>query len=130
MEDAVRKIRIIKKNDAGSLEYEVGDILTVEGIWYGGINAKGKSGIPLSLDREEYEEYAEEAAAAVTVGKNAQQGQVDPWSYQLGVTDCFREMISSGLKTIAMSHPFSDEAEKTRFLEEVKALCARYGIPF
>ena len=63
MENAVRKIRIVKKSDAASLEYEIGDVLAVEGTWYGGVNVKGRSGIPLSLDREEYEEYAEAAGA-------------------------------------------------------------------
>lgn len=48
--EKMQKVRIIKKNDADSLEYEVGDILSVEGTWYGGVNAKGRSGIPLSLD--------------------------------------------------------------------------------
>ena len=52
--EKMQKVRIIKKNDADSLEYEVGDILSVEGTWYGGVNAKGRSGIPLSLEREGY----------------------------------------------------------------------------
>ena len=45
--EKMQKVRIIKKNDADSLEYEVGDILSVEGTWYGGVNAKGRSGICL-----------------------------------------------------------------------------------
>ena len=59
--EKMQKVRIIKKNDADSLEYEVGDILSVEGTWYGGVNAKGRSGIPLSLDREEYRELEDGA---------------------------------------------------------------------
>ena len=55
------KIRIVKKNDEYSLEYQIGDILEVESTWYGGVNVKGKSGVPLSLDRDEYEPVTEEA---------------------------------------------------------------------
>ena len=48
-----QKIRIIKKNNNFSLEYKPGDIFTVDSTWYGGANVTSKSGIPLSLDREE-----------------------------------------------------------------------------
>ena len=50
------KIKIIKKNNDYSMEYEVGDIFEVEGTWYGGVHISGKSGAPVSLDKEEYEE--------------------------------------------------------------------------
>lgn len=50
------KIRIIKKNDTGSLEYEIGDIFEIEGTWYGGVHISGRTGIPVSLDKEEYVE--------------------------------------------------------------------------
>lgn len=50
------KIRIIKKNDDYSSEYEVGDIFETEGTWYGGVHITGKSGVPISLDKEEYTE--------------------------------------------------------------------------
>ena len=133
MENAVRKIRIVKKSDAASLEYEVGDVLTVEGTWYGGVNVKGRSGIPLSLDREEYEEYAEASGApalASAEGKGLRSGRIDPFSYQLGVMDCFCEMVSSGVKRLAMSHPFSNREERDHYREEVKRLCEKYGILF
>ena len=32
------KIRIIKKNNDCSMEYEVGDICEVTGTWYGGVH--------------------------------------------------------------------------------------------
>ena len=47
------KIRIIKKNNDCSMEYEVGDICEVTGTWYGGVHINGRSGIPVSLDKEE-----------------------------------------------------------------------------
>ena len=54
------EVRIIKKNDSYSTEYEVGDIFTVEGTWYGGVHITGKTGVPLSLDKEEYIEIGNE----------------------------------------------------------------------
>ena len=54
------KIRIIKKNDTGSLEYEIGDIFEIEGTWYGGVHISGRTGIPVSLDKEEYVELMSE----------------------------------------------------------------------
>lgn len=50
------KIRIVKKHDESSLEYEVGDIFEIAGTWYGGVHIHGKTGIPVSLDKEEYME--------------------------------------------------------------------------
>lgn len=60
-----KQIRVIKKNNPDSLEYNVGDILTVDSTWYGGVNVTSPSGVPLSLDREEYELLEEAEAASV-----------------------------------------------------------------
>lgn len=54
------EIKIIKKNDTSSPEYEVGDVFTVEGTWYGGVHIMGKTGVPLSLDKDEYIEVSSE----------------------------------------------------------------------
>lgn len=134
--EGMQKIRIVKKNDPDSLEYEVGDVLTVEGTWYGGVNAKGRSGIPLSLDREEYEEYRQEPQSSAGQEEHASDekgrktGRIDSFSYQLGVMDCFCEMVAAGVKRLAMSHPFSDREERGRYREEVKRLCDKYEILF
>lgn len=48
------KIRIIKKNDEYTSEYQVGDIFEITGTWYGGVHITGKSGVPVSLDKDEY----------------------------------------------------------------------------
>ena len=134
--EGMQKIRIVKKNDPDSLEYEVGDVLTVEGTWYGGVNAKGRSGIPLSLDREEYEEYRQEPQSSAGQEEHASDekgrktGRIDSFSYQLGVMDCFCEMVAAGVKRLAMSHPFSDREERDRYREEVKRLCDKYEIFF
>ncbi len=134
--EGMQKIRIVKKNDPDSLEYEVGDVLTVEGTWYGGVNAKSRSGIPLSLDREEYEEYRQEPQSSAGQEEHASDekgrktGRIDSFSYQLGVMDCFCEMVAAGVKRLAMSHPFSDREERDRYREEVKRLCDKYEILF
>ena len=59
-----QRIRIIRKNDGFSMEYQVGDIFTVDSTWYGGVNVTSASGIPLSLDRDEYEEAGDDGKAA------------------------------------------------------------------
>ena len=53
------KIKIVKKNDDMSSEYEVGDIFEIEGTWYGGVHISGKTGVPVSLDKDEYVELEE-----------------------------------------------------------------------
>lgn len=50
------RIRIIKKNDEYNSEYEIGEIFEIQGTWYGGVHITGKSGVPTSLDKEEYQE--------------------------------------------------------------------------
>ena len=59
------------------------------------MNVTSKSGIPLSLDKEEYE----------FVNRDEAVHAIDAYSYGLGAMDCFCEMVSAGLKTLAMSHP-------------------------
>jgi len=50
------KIRVIKKKDEYSLEYEVGGIYEITGTWYGGVQIAGKSRVTVSLDKDEYME--------------------------------------------------------------------------
>ncbi|HJC42549.1 MAG TPA: DUF1653 domain-containing protein [Candidatus Mediterraneibacter gallistercoris] len=50
------RIRIINKNDEFNSDYDIGDIFEVTGTWYGGIHVEGKSGVPVSLDKDEYVE--------------------------------------------------------------------------
>lgn len=49
------RIRIIKKNNPDSLEYSLGDEFEIDSTWYGGANVTSKTGIPLCLDKDEYE---------------------------------------------------------------------------
>lgn len=59
------KIRIVKKNDDYSMEYQVGDVFEIQGTWYGGVHIAGRTGIPVSLDKDEYEEVTETGAETV-----------------------------------------------------------------
>lgn len=116
-----QKIRIVKKNDEYSLEYQPGDIFTVDSTWYGGVNVTSVSGIPLSLDRDEYE----------VMDENEEQAHpIDPYSYEVGAMDCFCEMVASGLKKLAMSHPCDTKAERDSYLTQVKRLCGQYEIQY
>ena len=56
--------------------------------------------------------------------------RLDPYSYGVGVMDCFCEMVASGLKILAMSHPCGTKEERDAFLPEVKRLCGQYGISY
>lgn len=116
-----QKIRIIRKNNDYSIEYQIGDIFTVDSTWYGGVNVTSKTGIPLSLDKGEYE-FCEE--------NEQPRREIDPYSYALGAMDCFCEMVSSGLKQLAMSHPCDTKAERDSYEGEVKRLCEKYDIKY
>lgn len=37
------RIRIVKKNDEYTSEYQVGDLFEITGTWYGGVHIMGKS---------------------------------------------------------------------------------------
>lgn len=72
------RVRIIKKNDEYTSEYQVGDIFQITGTWYGGVHIVGKSGIPVSLDREEYMELdtEPEPEEAETVRRDIREGDL------------------------------------------------------
>ena len=72
------RIRVIRKNDAYNAEYEIGDIFEISGTWYGGVHIIGKSGIPVSLDKDEYMELATEPEPTEEKGKerDIQEGDI------------------------------------------------------
>lgn len=72
------RVRIIKKNDEYTSEYQVGDIFQITGTWYGGVHIVGKSGIPVSLDREEDMELDTEPETEVeeTVRRDIREGDL------------------------------------------------------
>ena len=72
------RVRIIKKNDEYTAEYQIGDIFEITGTWYGGVHILGNSGIPVSLDREEYMEFdmEPESEAEAEVERDIQVGDI------------------------------------------------------
>ena len=72
----------------------------------------------MSLDKDEY----------VLLEEAEKEQPIDNYSYQCGVMDCFCEMVASGLKKLAMSHPCDTKAERDSYLPQVKKLCEKYGI--
>lgn len=57
------RVKIVKKMNDWSSDYQEGDIFTVESTWYGGINVTSNTGIPLSIDEIEYEIIGKESAS-------------------------------------------------------------------
>ena len=54
--------------------------------------------------------------------------QIDAYSYHLGAADAFCEMVRSGLKKVALSHPCASKEQRDSFLEDFDALCEKYGV--
>ena len=55
-----KKVKIIQKKDEYSMEYNIGDVLDVDSTWYGGVTVLGKTGVPVPIDRDEYEDISDE----------------------------------------------------------------------
>ena len=142
------KIKVIKKNDEYSMDYQVGDILEVTGTWYGGINVNSRTGIPLCLDKDEYEEISEntdlsheayEQAANYWKEKDALSVKVNPDALKQAIEDYIRANNTCALATAAgdfvrctpveyVYHKtafwiFSEGGEKFYALEKNKNVC-------
>ncbi len=63
------KVKIVQKKDEYSMEYNIGDVLEVDSTWYGGVTVLGKTGVPVSIDKDEYEEIQ---SAETAVQENAE----------------------------------------------------------
>ena len=78
----MKQVKIIKKKDDYTMEYEVGDICKVTGTWYGGVHIEGKTGIPVSIDRDEYVELDEQERpvndTTKTVHSESKHGSSEP----------------------------------------------------
>ena len=87
------RVRIIKKNDEYSSEYDLGDIFEITGTWYGGVHIEGKSGVPVSFDKDEYMELDTEPQEQ----KNPAVGEVPGRDILVGdiVQHFKREWVSS-----------------------------------
>lgn len=51
---------------------------------------------------------------------------IDPYSYQCGVIDCFNEMVRSGVKALALSHPMDSAAERDALIPFARSCCHQY----
>ena len=56
--------------------------------------------------------------------------QIDEYSYHLGAADAFCEMVRSGLKKVALSHPCDTKEMRDSFLEDFDVLCKKYGVHY
>lgn len=111
------RIRIIKKNDEYSSEYEIGDIFETTGTWYGGVHVEGKSGIPVSLDREEYEDLDAAEAADTEADTKAGTGTDTE-------ADAGEESLKRDIRTGDIVKHFKREwepQESTKYLYKVLA---------
>ena len=70
------KIKVIKKNDDYTAEYDVGDVFEITGTWYGGVHINGRTGIPVSLEKEEYVELSPEPALEVIEDRDIRVGDI------------------------------------------------------
>ena len=96
----MKQVKIIKKKDDYTMEYEVGDICKVTGTWYGGVHIEGKTGIPVSIDREEYIELdaqgKPEQAAAENVRMDEQNGHSESMGDEAAAEDVLERDIEVG----------------------------------
>ena len=129
------KIRIIKKNNDCSMEYEVGDIFEIAGTWYGGVHINGRSGIPVSLDKEEYMELnTEPEPEEADSTENGNISETPEHDIQVGdiVQHFKREWVSAYTyeylyKVLAVAH-HTENGEKLMIYQALYApfkICAR-----
>ena len=128
------KIRIIKKNNDCSMEYEVGDIFEITGTWYGGVHINGRSGIPVSLDKEEYMELNTEPENNETEEAENRNADTPKRDIQVGdiVQHFKREWVSPETseylyKVLAVAH-HTETGEKLVIYQALYApfkICAR-----
>ena len=117
------------------MEYEVGDIFEIAGTWYGGVHINGRSGIPVSLDKEEYMELntepePEEAGST----ENGNISETPEHDIQVGdiVQHFKREWVSADTseylyKVLAVAH-HTENGEKLMIYQALYApfkICAR-----
>lgn len=56
--------------------------------------------------------------------------QIDAYSYQCGVMDCFSEMVKAGLKRIALSHPSASKELRDQYVPFAQMISEKYQIHF
>ena len=116
------------------MEYEVGDIFEITGTWYGGVHINGRSGIPVSLDKEEYMELNTEPE--INEPEETENGNADTPKRDIQVGDIVqhfkREWVSQETseylyKVLAVAH-HTENGEKLVIYQALYApfkICAR-----
>ena len=116
------------------MEYEVGDIFEIAGTWYGGVHINGRSGIPVSLDKEEYMELNTESE--INEPEETENGNADTPKRDIQVGDIVqhfkREWVSQETseylyKVLAVAH-HTENGEKLVIYQALYApfkICAR-----
>ena len=116
------------------MEYEVGDIFEIAGTWYGGVHINGRSGIPVSLDKEEYMELNTEPEINETEESENRNADTPKRDIQAGdiVQHFKREWVSPETseylyKILAVAH-HTENGEKLVIYQALYApfkICAR-----
>ena len=117
------------------MEYEVGDIFEIAGTWYGGVHINGRSGIPVSLDKEEYMELnTEPEPEEADSTENGNISETSEHDIQVGdiVQHFKREWVSADTseylyKVLAVAH-HTENGEKLMIYQALYApfkICAR-----
>ena len=116
------------------MEYEVGDIFEIAGTWYGGVHINGRSGIPVSLDKEEYMELNTEPEINETEESENRNTDTPKRDIQAGdiVQHFKREWVSPDTseylyKVLAVAH-HTENGEKLMIYQALYApfkICAR-----
>ena len=117
------------------MEYEVGDIFEIAGTWYGGVHINGRSGIPVSLDKEEYMELnTEPEPEEADSTENGNISETPEHDIQVGdiVQHFKREWVSADTseylyKVLAVAH-HTENGEKLMIYQALYApfkICAR-----
>lgn len=56
--------------------------------------------------------------------------EIDLYSYQCGVIDCFNEMVKAGIKNIALAHPCKTKQERDSYIPFVEKITNKYQTHF
>lgn len=124
MVSVMQKVKIIKKKDDYTMEYEVGDICKVTGTWYGGVHIEGKTGIPVSIDRDEYIELDEQDKPMRMEASAAKSGMQQSNSEPAANEDCGEDVPERDIEVGDIVRHFKREwvsEESAEYLYKVLA---------